>query len=243
MSLGTSMIQCLTADNSQPCTQGPFYLLITRAQRLYTGLACLDRPDDTNSCRIQNQQICSNVDLHCRLPNARPGAPTPTQLPTSSQPGYYATHAAISIYCNPISSFYPDQPAAYTRLNTPRDTHPPTKPQTNPGDFYAHFKVAYHHANRLPFPEAPPRRVYSLFSLGLPNLYFLRAKKIFREANANPIKNIALETPAQTQGKAQMPDPSHAPPHTILNSAWASFVDSLMREWQALNMISGLLLL
>ena len=90
-----------------------------------------------------------------------------------------------------------------------------------------------------------PRQIYLHLLLRLPYLYFSRVTRIFEEAEMTmpQIKQGILD--AATQVK----DPLHANwyetqnlPYGNLEKTWGNFIDSLMREWKTLNIISVLLL-
>ena len=90
-----------------------------------------------------------------------------------------------------------------------------------------------------------PRQIYLHFLLRLPYLYFSRVTRLFEEAELTmpQIKQGILEA------ATQMKDPHTAirieppsVPYGNLEKTWSSFIDSLMREWKTLNIISVLLL-
>lgn len=103
-----------------------------------------------------------------------------------------------------------------------------------------------------------PRQLYLHFLLRFPSLYFSRVTRIFKDADMGmeEIKRMALE--AVQQDKAQeginkellyqgvFPQEWHskATPVSYMNlrNSWQAFIDSLMREWKTLNIVSVLLL-
>ena len=122
----------------------------------------------------------------------------------------------ISIYSEPVK--YPERP--------------PPVPTTR--DYIYAFVV-----------DVIPRQIYLHLLLRLPYLYFSRVTRIFEEAEMTmpQIKQGILD--AATQVK----DPLQANwyetqnlPYGNLEKTWGNFIDSLMREWKTLNIISVLLL-
>ncbi|TFK37837.1 hypothetical protein BDQ12DRAFT_749662 [Crucibulum laeve] len=88
--------------------------------------------------------------------------------------------------------------------------------------------------------DVMPRQIYLHFLLCLPYLYFSRVKKIFEEAELSmpEIKKIALEVTASQA----LENHNAYSSHLHLKASWESFIDSLMRDWKTLNIISVLLL-
>lgn len=96
-----------------------------------------------------------------------------------------------------------------------------------------------------------PRLLYSYALLRLPSLYFARVARVFEDADLSmpEIKRMALELANQytenvhqvlfTNLSNQAPPSS---PFWDLKTNWESFIDSLLREWKTLNIISVLLL-
>ncbi|KAG6915085.1 hypothetical protein DXG01_013532 [Tephrocybe rancida] len=86
-----------------------------------------------------------------------------------------------------------------------------------------------------------PRQVYLLFLLYLPSFYFSRVARIFDEAEMSmpEIENMALQAMGSiTLQELQWSSPASA----NLKGTWESFIESLLREWKTLNIISVLLL-
>ena len=92
-----------------------------------------------------------------------------------------------------------------------------------------------------------PRQIYLYFLLRLPAFYFSRVARIFEEADMtmSEIKGMAVATLIPMTG----PDAAvHDWDHTIatlnskLKTTWEAFIDSLLREWKTLNIVSVLLL-
>lgn len=99
--------------------------------------------------------------------------------------------------------------------------------------------------------DTVPRQIYLHFMLRLPSLYFNRVTRIFEDAEMSmpEIKKMALEAaskwkdPAKDLNRGFIFDPQElSPPYASLQNSWQNFIDSLMREWKTLNVISVLLL-
>ena len=89
--------------------------------------------------------------------------------------------------------------------------------------------------------------MYLYFLLRLPAFYFSRVARIFEEADMtmSEIKGMAVATLIpMTEPDAALHDWDHT--ITTLNSklkiTWEAFIDSLLREWKTLNIVSVLLL-
>lgn len=94
-----------------------------------------------------------------------------------------------------------------------------------------------------------PRQIYLNFMLRLPHLYFTHVIRIFEDAEMSmpEIKQMALEAnnylKDPTISKALHLGSSFASPrYNNLSSSWGAFIDSLMRDWKMMNIISVLLL-
>lgn len=97
-----------------------------------------------------------------------------------------------------------------------------------------------------------PRQVYLHFQLRLPALYFSRVARIFEDAELSmpDIKRMAVVATNRWKEKSTSVvnanldfEPSIVSLHfSHLKSSWEGFIDSLMREWKTLNIISVLLL-
>ncbi|KAJ6485237.1 hypothetical protein DFH09DRAFT_803884, partial [Mycena vulgaris] len=95
------------------------------------------------------------------------------------------------------------------------------------------------------------RQLYLHFLLRIPSLYFSRVARIFEDAQFSlpEIKRMALdEWNSKELAKGAHMFLAHQDreqlPRSLLNfrSSWEGFIDSLMREWKTLNIISVLLL-
>ena len=81
-------------------------------------------------------------------------------------------------------------------------------------------------------------------------MYFSRVTRIFEEANISmpQIKQgileaaIQLKEPVKGISDAWKLEPVESAQYSNLQNTWQSFIDSLMREWKTLNIISVLLL-
>lgn len=98
-----------------------------------------------------------------------------------------------------------------------------------------------------------PRQIYLYFLLCLPYLYFSRVAHIFQAAELSlpKIKQEVIaqsrhehdsysgDSPSYSWGFGQ---PVPSPAYLNLQKTWELFIDSLLREWRTLNIISVLLL-
>ena len=91
-----------------------------------------------------------------------------------------------------------------------------------------------------------PRQIYLHFLLRLPHLYFSRVSRIFEEADISmpKIKQGILEAAAYRKDYPESTIWFELPTVQFgnLEMTWQHFIDSLMQEWQTLNIISVLLL-
>jgi len=95
-----------------------------------------------------------------------------------------------------------------------------------------------------------PRQIYLHFLLRLPYMYFSRVTRIFEEAETTmpQIKEgilaaaIRLKEPVKNVADAWKLEPVESVQYSKLRKTWQSFIDSLIREWKTLNIISVLLL-
>ena len=95
-----------------------------------------------------------------------------------------------------------------------------------------------------------PRQLYLHFLLRLPYMYFSRVTRIFEEADMSmpQIKQgileaaIQLKEPVKGIADAWKLEPVESVQYSKLENTWQSFIDSLMKEWKTLNIISVLLL-
>jgi len=114
----------------------------------------------------------------------------------------------------------------------------------------------FHNAHTLAF-DTLPRQLYLHSQLRLPSLYFTRVARIFEDAAVSrpEIRRIldmveASET-EHVQGRTRtvgLPFPEEWVPPNVspalarFKRSWENFVDSLVREWKTLNVLSALLL-
>ena len=92
-----------------------------------------------------------------------------------------------------------------------------------------------------------PRQFYLYFLLRLPALYFSRVARIFEEADMtmSEIKGMALVTLVPMVGPNAVVsdwDDEISALSYRLKTSWKGFIDSLMKEWKTLNIVSVLLL-
>ncbi|KAG6853452.1 hypothetical protein C0991_004310 [Blastosporella zonata] len=90
------------------------------------------------------------------------------------------------------------------------------------------------------FFDSLPRQIYLLLLLYLPSFYFSRVARIFEEAEMTlpEIENMALQAGSIPVDQLQWSSPAGA----NLKATWEGFIDSLLREWKTLNIVSVLLL-
>jgi hypothetical protein len=98
--------------------------------------------------------------------------------------------------------------------------------------------------------EKCPQQIYLAALLHLPYLYFTRVSRILEDAELTVPKVRRLYTPVQhtvvekaavdEQEGIKEIEESLSVAH--FKATWESFVDSTVREWKALNVISALLL-
>lgn len=88
------------------------------------------------------------------------------------------------------------------------------------------------------------QQIYLHFLLRLPALYFDRVARIFEEADLSlpEIKKMALETTSEGMIEMYTYESMLPPQYRKLKDTWEAFIDSVMREWKTLNIISVLLL-
>jgi hypothetical protein len=151
----------------------------------------------------------------------------------------------------------------FTRFfQRPQRTHPLANPQAftalYPQPFTQPYTVIYPsmdpeidwHKVTLKFLLVTcPKQMYLYFLLRLPSLYFSRVARIFEEADLSlpEIKKMVLETASQGlthefEIQTAFESSTVPPAYKRLTSTWESFIDSVMREWKVLNIISVLLL-
>ena len=95
-----------------------------------------------------------------------------------------------------------------------------------------------------------PRQLYLHFLFRLPYIYFSRVARIFEEAEMSmlQIKRGTLEAAIQLKEVVKdiadtwKLEPVESAQYSKLQNTWNSFIDSLMREWMTLNIVSVLLL-
>ncbi|CAK5273559.1 unnamed protein product [Mycena citricolor] len=103
-----------------------------------------------------------------------------------------------------------------------------------------------------------PRQLYLLILLRIPSLYFSRVTRVFEDARLNhfDIEQMAKARAEQWNVQPppysmllqqQQPYPEMATPTLpvallIFKASWEEFIDSLMKEWKTLNIVSVLLL-
>ena len=93
-----------------------------------------------------------------------------------------------------------------------------------------------------------PRQLYLHFLFRLPYIYFSRMVRIFEEADIDllEIKQTILEEAIQLKAVKDVADarklePVESAQHKLQNT-WKTFVESFIRDWKTLNIVSVLLL-
>jgi hypothetical protein len=96
------------------------------------------------------------------------------------------------------------------------------------------------------FFDTLPSQIYLYFLLRLPAFYFSRVALIFNEADMtmSEIKGMAVATLLPMTGPTAIHDWDHtiSALNSKLKTTWEAFIDSLLREWKTLNIVSVLLL-
>lgn len=97
------------------------------------------------------------------------------------------------------------------------------------------------------FLDTIPRQIYLHFLLRLPYLYFSRVTRIFEEATLSmrEIKNMAVESLRHGGDPVHgltFPGREEPRSYSNLKNTWEMYIDSLLKEWKTLNIVSVLLL-
>ncbi|KAI6103112.1 hypothetical protein EDD16DRAFT_1644336 [Pisolithus croceorrhizus] len=90
-----------------------------------------------------------------------------------------------------------------------------------------------------------PKQVYLHLLLKLPSVYRSRMRRLFENANVSPLDvDTLLQTIncARDQHARMRPITNVGPALIRFKISWESFIDSLLREWKTLNIVSALLL-
>lgn len=96
-----------------------------------------------------------------------------------------------------------------------------------------------------------PRQIYLYFLLTLPSLYFSRVSRIFVEAElskpiiermiiSSRVDDWSITRIQNTFNMTPLPFDSHV--IASFKTSWEQFVDSMMKEWKTLNLVTVLLL-
>ena len=121
--------------------------------------------------------------------------------------------------------------------------HSNSKPSTYPS---SHENLPVRGLALVYIFDTLPRQIYLHFLLRLPRLYFTRVARIFEEAEMSipKIKQGILEATAHRKDHPESTMSIEFPTVQFgnLEMTWRHFVDSLLQEWQTLNIISVLLL-
>jgi len=102
-----------------------------------------------------------------------------------------------------------------------------------------------------------PRQLYLHSQLRLPSLYFSRVARIFEDAEVSrpeiqriidACEGVGTEDVQGRTRTVRLPFPEEWVPPNVspalarFKRSWEGFVDSLVREWKTLNVVSALLL-
>ena len=217
-----------------------------------------------SSPRDIEYSISGSGSDQCRVGHRRRNLPTDHESRAEPEITLEHSHSfmrdstnAISFYKPPTRSsevvIPPSSPylTDFLPRSIPDPTHtikheypiPPT-PQAHP----------HHHSPNLTtyifafLLDTLPRQIYLNLMLRLPHLYFTHVIRIFEDAEMSmpEIKKMALEAnnylKDATISKALHRESGFGSPrYDNLSKSWGTFIDSLMREWKTMNIISVLL--
>jgi hypothetical protein len=114
----------------------------------------------------------------------------------------------------------------------------------------------FHNAHLIAF-DTVPRQLYLHSQLRLPSLYFSRVTRIFEDAAVSrpeiqriidAYESVGTMDAQNVSARIVLPFPEEWVPPNVspalarFKRSWESFVDSLVREWKTLNVLSALLL-
>ncbi|TFK28948.1 hypothetical protein FA15DRAFT_664592 [Coprinopsis marcescibilis] len=136
-----------------------------------------------------------------------------------------------------FDSFAQDPAEKFATLSlSPSENLPlPTTASTTGEGFFSYLYSLWKYVSRT---------AYLYILLGLPALYFTRVVTIFDEANIEimVMKQLVLDTES-TRRMGEKGGHSASPPaFEKLKRSWQHFIDTLIKEWKTLNIISVLLL-
>ena len=172
-------------------------------------------------------------------------------------------HSVARFSSNAISFFRPPTRSSEVALPSsspylvgylPRSNHDPIKneypiPSTlQPPLVHPHLHSASLMTYILAFLlDTLPRQVYLNLMLRLPQLYFTHVIRIFEDAEMSmpEIKKMALGANNYLKDPTlskKLESGFASPRYDNLSRSWRAFIDSLMREWKTMNIISVLLL-
>ncbi|RXW21560.1 hypothetical protein EST38_g4299 [Candolleomyces aberdarensis] len=187
---------------------------------------------------VQQPPIANNAPVFGQTDMASypPGPSPPLGRPRSRSPqarDLYGTYP------------YGTYPGAVPYMNPPQPTIIMNQPAPTEMTWLAIF-LSF-------FLDVIPRQLYLHLLLRFPSLYFSRVTRIFHDANMSmsEIKQMALEVANSNEAMNKellyqgiFPQESATAPPSFINlrDSWQSFIDSLMREWKTLNIITVLLL-
>jgi hypothetical protein len=171
-----------------------------------------------------------------------------TMVPTQVPHGHGHTTDDLFL-SSAVSGLHPSPPAGDIR-NTPQDPHPYT---VSPSSTYSYDRASCWSAWTTPIFDCftliwfllfntLPRQIYLHFLFRLPQYYFRRVALMFEEAQMTMPE--MMET---AWADSLTPRPYvHGGENQLLNhkfkQAWTSFIDTLRKQWETLNIVSVLLL-
>ncbi|KAF8805054.1 hypothetical protein BYT27DRAFT_7193587 [Phlegmacium glaucopus] len=198
--------------------------------------------------RKSRAEAKSSRDPEITLENRRS---SPVYIPPTSSNAisYYKPPTRSSEVALPSSSRYIasyDLTSAIKHEYPIPSTHPASQPPLihHPSPNLAIYILAF-------LLDTLPRQIYLHLMLRLPHLYFTHVIRIFEDAEMSmpEIKQMALEASSYLKGPTTdiskalyFKQGSSNPRYDNLSSSWGAFIDSLIKEWKTLNIISVLLL-
>ncbi|KAG2013144.1 GTP cyclohydrolase II [Coprinopsis cinerea AmutBmut pab1-1] len=97
-------------------------------------------------------------------------------------------------------------------------------------------------ATKLDWLKYILRTVYLYVLLGLPSLYFSRVAAIFSDASLDILLMKQLTLDSASTRRLDLYGTPPSPRYSKLKRSWHHFIDSLIKEWKTLNIVSVLLL-
>lgn len=169
-----------------------------------------------------------------------------TMVPTQVPHGH--GHPTDDLFLpSAVSGLHPSPPAGDTR-NTPQDPHPYT---VSPSSTYSYDRASHRSAWRTPIDNITliwsllfntlPRQIYLYFLFRLPQFYFHRVTLIFEDAEMTMPEMMETAWADLTPHSYIQGGENQLLNHKF-KQAWTSFIDTLRKQWETLNIVSVLLL-